>query len=87
MVTTKARAITHNPNVLGGEPIISGTRVPVRAVVGMERAYRGDLVAVQRALPTLSVEEITLALDYARAHPDEIARWMRFDADADALSQ
>ncbi|MDQ2784586.1 MAG: DUF433 domain-containing protein [Chloroflexota bacterium] len=87
MVTTKARAISHNPNVLGGEPIVSGTRVPVRAIVSMERAYRGDLVAVQRALPTLSAEEIMLALRYERDHPDEIAGWMDFDADADAYSR
>jgi uncharacterized protein (DUF433 family) len=84
MVTTKPRAITHNAKVLGGEPIISGTRIPVRAVVGMVCAYQGDLAAVQRALPTLTIEEIGLALRYERQHPDEIARWVQYDADADS---
>jgi len=85
MVTTKARTITHNPKVLGGEPIVSGTRIPVRAVISMERAYGGDIGAIRQALPTLSIEEIALAIRYGREHPEEIEHWMRFDADADAL--
>ena len=83
MVTTKPRTVTHNPKILGGEPILSGTRVSVGAVVGMARAYHDDLSAIQRALPTLTVADIELALQYAREHPDEIARWVQYDADAD----
>jgi uncharacterized protein (DUF433 family) len=83
MVTTKPRTVTHNPHILGGEPILSGTRIPVRAVVGMARAYRHELSAVQHALPTLTIADIELALRYAQEHADEIARWIRYDADAD----
>ena len=88
MVTTKpARTIIHNEKILGGEPIISGTRVPVRSVYLMAKCYRGDLAAVQRALPTLSLEDIALALRYEQDHPDGIAYWIRYDeSDDDNLS-
>ncbi len=84
MVTAKpTRTIIHNEAILGGEPIISGTHIPVRSVYLMTKAYRGDLPAVQRALPTLSLEDIALALRYEQDHPDEIAYWIRYDESDD----
>lgn len=79
MVTTKTRTIIHNRKILGGEPIIIGTRIPVRSVVMMMRAYQGDVQAVQRALPSLSAEDIALSLQYERDHPDEVAFWIQYD--------
>lgn len=84
MVTTRpARTITHDEAILYGEPIISGTRVPVRSVYLMAKCYRGDLAAVQRALPTLSLADISLALHYRQENPDEIACWMWYDESDD----
>ena len=84
MVTTKpARTITHDTAILHGEPIISGTRIPVRSVYLMAKGYCGDHVAVQRALPTLSLADIALALHYEQDHPEEIAYWIRYDESDD----
>jgi uncharacterized protein (DUF433 family) len=84
MVTTKpARTITHDTAILYGEPIISGTRIPVRSVYLMVKSYRGDLAAVQRALPTLSLADISLALHYQQENPDEITYWIRYDESDD----
>ena len=34
---TSSRYVTHNPEILGGEPIIIGTRTSIRAIVGLWR--------------------------------------------------
>lgn len=34
---TSSRYVTRNPEILGGEPIITGTRTSVRAIVGLWR--------------------------------------------------
>jgi uncharacterized protein (DUF433 family) len=84
MVTTKpARTVIHDETILRGEPIISGTHIPVRSVYLMAKSYRGDLAAVQHALPTLSLADISLALRYQRENPDEIAAWIAYDASDD----
>jgi uncharacterized protein (DUF433 family) len=80
-VTTHAAStvaeIVSDPAILGGEPVIAGTRVPVRAVVLMYRMHGGDLSLVQRSLPTLTVQGIRLALDYYEQHRREILNHMR----------
>lgn len=84
MVTAKpARTITHDTAILSGEPIISGTHIPVRSVYLMTKGYHGGLAAVQRALPTLSRDDIDLALRYQQDNPDEIADWIRYDESDD----
>ncbi|MDQ6602303.1 MAG: DUF433 domain-containing protein [Chloroflexota bacterium] len=84
MVTTKAaRTITHDIAILSGEPIVSGTRIPVRSIYLITKSYRGDLAAVQRALPTLSLVDIALALRYVQDNSDEIAGWIRYDESDD----
>lgn len=88
VITKPTRTIIHDEAILYGEPIISGTRVPVRSVYLMAKCYRGDLAAVQRALPTLSLEDIALALRYEQENPDEIAYWICYDeSDDDDLLQ
>lgn len=58
--------------VQGGEPVIAGTRTPVRSIVGYFNVYNGDLNEVQRALSHLSLYHIGAALDYYRDHKAEI---------------
>ncbi|HSU81372.1 MAG TPA: DUF433 domain-containing protein [Thermoanaerobaculia bacterium] len=36
MQVTQHRYIVSDPEILGGEPIVAGTRTPVRAVVSIE---------------------------------------------------
>jgi uncharacterized protein (DUF433 family) len=67
--------ITHAPDVQGGEPVLCGTRTPVRTVVILyERVYDHDEDEVRRALPHLSAAQIDAALAYGAQHRPEIER-------------
>ena len=63
--------IVKNPRVLDAEPILDGTRIPVRTVVLLMRLHR-DMSAVQRELPSLTNRDVEVALQYYDAHLDEI---------------
>lgn len=65
--------IVRNPAIVGGEPVIAGTRIPVRSVVVLDRLYH-DFAYVCSAFPTASHEGIREALDYYRTHREEIDR-------------
>ncbi|MCA1722864.1 MAG: DUF433 domain-containing protein [Thermomicrobia bacterium] len=67
----KTRTIVRNPRILFGEPIIGGTRVPVRSVVLYKYEY-GDTEGVLTALPTLQAEDIETAMRYYAEHREEI---------------
>ncbi|MCA1667297.1 MAG: DUF433 domain-containing protein [Thermomicrobia bacterium] len=71
------REIVSDPSILGGEPTIAGTRVPVRAVVLIYRMHGDNLSRTRRSLPTLTEGEIYLALDYYERHRREIFTYMR----------
>jgi uncharacterized protein (DUF433 family) len=63
------------PEVLGGEPVIRGTRTPVRAVV--EHWKFGDSPEeILRHLPHLRLAEVFDALSYYDDHRDEIERYI-----------
>lgn len=65
--------ITTVPGVQGGEPILRGTRTPVRSVAILYyETYPGDLSEVQRALPHLETIQIEAALAYYANHRSEI---------------
>lgn len=63
--------IIHDPRVHGGEPVIRGTRVPVRAVVVAWRAEPA-MAAMLAAYPRLSEADIVEALAYYDAHRGEV---------------
>jgi len=64
-----------NPGVLRGEPIVAGTRTPVRAIV--EHWKFGDAPeTIQRKLPHLRLAQIFDALGYYDDHRDEIDRYL-----------
>jgi uncharacterized protein (DUF433 family) len=65
--------ITRNPRILGGEPVITGTRVPVRAVVLAHRIHP-DMPYLTRAFPMLTPDDIDDALRYYQDHTTEIDR-------------
>jgi uncharacterized protein (DUF433 family) len=64
----KARKLVHSsPAILGGTPVIRGTRVPVYAVAG---TYADEGAAGARAAyPTLDEDTVELAKLYADTHP------------------
>ena len=63
--------ITANGEILGGEPIIRGTRTPVRAIVEL---YRMGVMPeeIPTQLPHLTLAQVFAALSYFSDHPDEI---------------
>lgn len=68
---TSHRYITRVEGILSGEPIIAGTRTPVRAVV--EHWKFGDSPeTIVRKLPHLRLAQVFDALSYYDDHRDEI---------------
>ena len=63
--------IVNNDQILGGEPIVSGTRTPVRAIV---ETWRRGVAAeeIPNALPHLTLAQVSDALSYYSGHQDEI---------------
>lgn len=60
-----------NNEILGGEPVIRGTRTPVRAIVEL---WRQGTAAEEicRHLPHLTLAQVFDALSYYSDHQDEI---------------
>ena len=66
---TRARAaVTEDPEILGGTPVIKGTRVPVYDVAA-SAASGVPMHQLQKAYPSLTRELIDLAILYAKATP------------------
>lgn len=59
------------PHVLDGEPIVSGTRVPVRSIVLAWELY-GSEARVLRAYPRITRDDLRQALGYYAAHRELI---------------
>lgn len=68
---TRHRYIVTDSSILSGEPIIEGTRTPVRAVVQL---WRQGVAAeeIPTHLPHLSLAQVFDALSYYSDHQDEI---------------
>ncbi len=71
-----AMPISGNPRVQGGEPIVRGTRIPVRAIVVAWREYR-DVPTWLEAYPRLSEDDLWEALAYYEAHRQEMDEIIR----------
>lgn len=66
--------VVRNPDVLGGEPTIEGTRVSVREVVLSFQLHTGIIPEVYRGLPTLPPGGVEIALSYFAQHLRQIER-------------
>ena len=53
-----------NPKILGGKPVIKGTRVPVYLILELLSAGY-DFKRIMEAYPTLKEEDIKAAVEYA----------------------
>jgi uncharacterized protein (DUF433 family) len=68
---TAHRYIIMDERILGGEPIIRGTRTPVRAIVELWRqGIPPESIPVR--LPHLTLAQVFDALSYYSDHQDEI---------------
>jgi uncharacterized protein (DUF433 family) len=70
--------IVRDPRILGGAPVLRGTRIPVRAIAFVWRAT-GDRARVLHDYPSLTAEDIDEAIRFYEAHRAEI--------DADLLDE
>ena len=70
---TGHRYIVSNDEILGGEPIIDGTRTPVRAVVELWRMGAAP-ESIPSRLPHLTLAQVFDALSYYSDHQAEINR-------------
>ena len=68
---TAHRYVVTNDQILGGEPIIEGTRTPVRAIVELWRQGLAPETVPTR-LPDLSLAQVFDALSYYCDHEEEI---------------
>jgi len=80
--------ITEHPHVvrdceiLQGEPIIKGTRIPVRAIVeNLRLGYRPE--ELPQHLPSLNLAQIYDAISYFHDHSSEIERHIQENAISD----
>ena len=74
-MSTEHPYVTRIDTILSGEPIIKGTRTPVRAVA--EHWKFGDAPEeIARKLPHLQLAQIFDALSYYNDHRDEIERYI-----------
>lgn len=71
MAQTAHRYIVTSPEILGGEPVIEGTRTPVRAVVELWRSGV-DAEEITLDLPHLTLAQVFDALSYYADHTSEI---------------
>ncbi len=70
-IGSKSQLIVRVPSIHGSEPVIRGTRVPVRSIVVADEQYDGDLAKVGEAY-LVGPEAIQAAQDYYQVHQDEI---------------
>lgn len=73
MKSTEHYYIGTDDRILSGEPIITGTRTPVRAIVELWRQGIAP-EAIPNRLPHLTVAQVFDALSYYSDHQDEIHR-------------
>ncbi len=70
-IATGHRYIVNDSDILGGEPIVRGTRTPVRAIV---ETWRLGVPAeeIPSAMPHLTLAQVFDALSYYSDHQEEI---------------
>ena len=67
---THDQHIVRDPGICGGEPIIRGTRVPLRTILAS--LADGDSVEeIVRSFPTVSVEAVRAVIAFAAASAEE----------------
>ena len=83
-VDTKHFYVVSDKKILGGEPIIKGTRTPVRAIVELWRMGQYP-EEIKTKLPHLTLAQIFGALSYFEDHSEEINTYIRKNTVAENL--
>jgi len=79
-LTGTVPGIESAPNVLGGEPRIVRTRIPVWALVQYRKLGLDD-VGLLACYPSLRAEDLANAWAYYRSHPEEIDKQIQENED------
>jgi uncharacterized protein (DUF433 family) len=66
-----APRIVRDPRILGGAPIIRGTRIPVRAIAFLWRET-GDRARIFGDYPSLATDDVEEAIRYYETHRDDV---------------
>ena len=89
-MTTRARAssvrrrIVRNPKIMGGEPVLEGTRVPV-SVIALTFRLEPSFERLGEAYPMLDRTALEDALAFYRSNRSEIDRYIaEYEAEDDA---
>ena len=82
--TTEHCYIVKESQILSGEPIIKGTRTPVRAIVELWRLVSLP-EEIPNRLPHLTLAQVFDALSYYSDHQDEINAHIERNCVPDAL--
>ena len=75
-MATVTDRITKIPDICGGDACIRGHRIPVWVLVGYRKLGLSD-PEVLRNYPTLTLDDLQAAWEYAAAHPEEIEQAIR----------
>lgn len=83
-INTFSRYVTRNNEILGGEPIIDGTRTSVRAIVGL---WRLGVIPeeIPTHLPHLTLAQVFDALSFYLDHQTEINEYIERNQVPDEL--
>ncbi|HBB36159.1 MAG TPA: DUF433 domain-containing protein [Cyanobacteria bacterium UBA8803] len=73
--TTVSRYVTRNPDILSGEPIIIGTRISVRVIVGLWRLGTPP-EEIPTQYPQLTLAQVFDALSFYLDNQDEINEYI-----------
>ena len=73
--------IESTPGVVGGDPCIVRTRIPVWLLVQAQRLGSSE-ADILRSFPTLTAEDLTNAWAYNRAHKVEVEQQIRANEEA-----
>lgn len=82
--TTEHCYVVSDPEILSGEPIIKGTRTPVRAIVENWRLGVAP-EEIPTAMPHLTLAQIFDALSYYSDHQEEINQYIQNNRISDEL--
>lgn len=62
--------VVKDPHIMGGVPVIAGTRIPVHFIAWLVERGVSDYDILDD-YPSLNLEDIRIAVEYARSHPEE----------------
>lgn len=76
VIAAEPRRIVADADILDGEPIVEGTRIPVRAIVLVLRSGNHDVGSVAESFPPLRRADIEVALHYFEANREQIEEYI-----------